>query len=165
MQGRHPERDLIPYLRGELTSLDRKRVDGHLAACARCRDTIEGYRALLADLGRSVPAAPAVHWGRYRAEVRERIERQAPRPAETWRWLRPVPATLAAALVGVLVLVAVQGGSHRIIVKPDTVAFEEMTLGRRLGLLQRYEVVERLDLFEDLDLIQQLDRLSATSES
>ena len=118
------------------------------------------------DLARSAPPAPAVHWGRYRAEVRERIERRTRRPAEAWRWwLRPVPTALAAAVIGVLVMVAVRGGSHRVMVKPEAVAFEEIMLGRRLGLLERYEVLERLDLFEDLDVIQHLDGLSTASQS
>jgi len=60
---------------------------------------------------------------------------------------------------------SVRGGSHRVIVKPDAVSFEEIMLGRRLGLLERYEVLERLDLFEDLDVIQHLDGLSTASES
>jgi hypothetical protein len=120
----------------------------------------------LDDLARSAPPPPAVHWGRYRAEIRERIERRTPRRAEAWRWwLRPVPTTLAAALIGVLVMVAVRGGSHRVTVKPDAVAFEEIMLGPRLGLLERYEVLERLDLLEDLDVIQHLDGLSTASES
>src|SRR6266478_5568389 len=126
MVGRHPERDLVPFLRGELAAADRERVDRHLVACARCRAAAEGYRRLLDDLARSAPLAPAVHWRRYRAEVRERIERRTRRPA---------------------------------------VAFEEIMQGRRLGLLERYEVLERLDLFEDLDVIQHLDGLSTASES
>ena len=166
MVGRHPERDLVPFLRGELAAVDRERVDRHLVACARCRAAAEGYRRLLDDLARSSPLAPAVHWGRYRAEVRERIERRTRRPAVAWRWwLRPVPTALAAALIGALVMVAVRGGSHRVTVKPEAVAFEEIMLGRRLGLLERYEVLERLDLFEDLDVIQHLDGLSTASES
>jgi len=166
MDGRHPEDDLIPYLRGELAAADQERVDRHLVACARCRAATESYRVLLDDLARSAPLAPAVHWGRYRAEVRERIERRTRRRTEAWRWwLRPVPTALAAALIGVLVMVAVQGGRHRVLVRPEAVAFEEIMLGRRLGLLERYDILERLDLFEDLDVIQHLDGLSTTSES
>ena len=166
MDGRHPEDDLIPYLRGELAAADQERVDRHLVACARCRAATGGYRGLLDDLARSAPPAPAVHWGRYRAEVRERIERRTRGRAEAWRWwLQPVPTALAAALIGVLVMFAVRGGSHRVIVKPDAVSFEEIMLGRRLGLLERYDILERLDLFEDLDVIQHLDGLSTTSES
>ena len=76
-----------------------------------------------------------------------------------------MPTALAAALIGVLVMVAIQGGRHRVPVRPEAVAFEEIMLGRRLGLLERYDILERLDLFEDLDVIQHLDGLSTTSES
>src|SRR5260370_11163612 len=144
MVGRHPERDLVPYLRGELAAADRERVDGHLAACARCRAAAEGYRRLLDDLVRSAPLAPAVHWGRYRAEVRERIERRTRRPAVAWQWwLRPVPTALAAALIGVLVMVAVRGGSHRVMVKPEAVPVGEIMLGRQPGPLEPDAGLER----------------------
>jgi anti-sigma factor RsiW len=162
----HPERDIIPYLRGELTGPDRGPVERHLAACADCRGAAEGYRALLEELARSIPAAPVLHPGRYRAEVRERIDRGARRAAAAWRWsLRTVPVALSAALVGVLVMIAAQGGGLRAVGKREAIALEELMLGRRLGLLQRYEVVERLDLLEDFEVIQHLDGLSTTSES
>jgi anti-sigma factor RsiW len=161
----HPGRDIIPYLRGELTEPDRGRVERHLAACVECRVAAHGFRGLLEELARSVPAAPVLHPGRYRAEVRERIDRRARRAAAIWRWsFRSVPAALSAALVGLLVMIAAQGGG-RAVGKREALALEEVMLGRGLSLLQRYEVVERLDLLEDLDVIQQLDGLSATSES
>src|SRR5438445_10782154 len=102
MDGRHPERDLVPYLRGELAAADRERVDRHLVACARCRAATGGYRGLLDDLARSAPPAPAVRWGRYRAAVRERIERRTRRPAEGWSsGIGSVPtAPDAAGVVG-----------------------------------------------------------------
>ncbi len=161
----HPEREIIPYLRGELTAPDRERIDAHLKICADCRRLAETNRRLLENLERSVPAAPEIHWGRYRAELRDKVEQRTGRARGAWRgWLRPAPLALSAALAGVLLLLSVQGAFHHKTVKTDLIAFEEQVLGRRLDLLRRYEVVERLDLLEDFDVIQHLDGLSPTRE-
>lgn len=166
----HPEADLVALLRDELPPRERERVGRHVDACEDCHRALEAHRALLADLARPAPLAPEPHWGRYRAEIREKLERRRRRSAEAWRrWVTwPVPVALSAALVGVLVLVAVQGGVRQrgvgTAAKTNMAALEEIVLGRRLALLQRYEVVERLDLLEDLDVIQHLDGLSAGRE-
>ena len=165
MRPEHAEREIIPYLRGELTAPDRERIDAHLKICADCRREAETSRQLLENLERSVPAPPEIHWGRYRAELRAKVEQRTGRArgARRW-WLRPGPVALSAALAGVVLLLTVQGGFHHETVKTDLIAFEELVLGRRLDLLRRYEVVERLDLLEDFDVIQHLDGLSPTRE-
>lgn len=51
--------DLLDRLDGALPAFRRRRVDGHLEACPRCRTTMEGWRALFAELdglGRLAPA-------------------------------------------------------------------------------------------------------------
>ena len=163
MRPEHPEREIIPYLRGELTAPDRERIDAHLKICGDCRREAEANRWLLENLERSVPAPPEIPWGRYRAELRDKVEQRTGRARGVRRWwLRPAPLALSAALAGVLLLVSVQGGFHHEKVETDLIASEELVLGRRLDLLRRYEVVERLDLLEDFDVIQHLDGLSPT---
>lgn len=76
MQPGHPETEIVPYLRGELNAADRERLTRHLDTCAECRQTASTYQALLEDLSRAIPAPPEVHWGRYRAELRDRLERR-----------------------------------------------------------------------------------------
>jgi len=114
-------------------------------------------RDILDTLARTAPAPPDVHWGRYRAELREKLETR--RARRTW-WRRPVPVALSASLAGVLLFFAVWGG-HRNGTGTDLTALEEAVLGGRLGLLQQYAVVERLDLLEELDVIRNLDGLAA----
>ncbi len=160
----HPETEIVPYLRGELAPADRIRLARHLDDCAECRRTALAYQAILEDLGRAIPAPPDVHWGRYRAELRERLAGRRERTVGVGRWLRPVPLALSAAMAGVLVLLAVQGGVHRDRVKTDPAALEDLVLGRRLELLQRYSLLERLDLLEDYDVIQHLDGLAGPRE-
>ena len=121
---------------------------------------LEQYRDVLDTLARTVPTPPGVHWGRWRAELGEKLEARRQRRAwwRTW-WRRPVPLALSAGLAGVLLFFAVWGG-HQNGTGTDLVALEEAVLGGRLGLLQQYAVVERLDLLEELDVIGNLDRLA-----
>ena len=114
-------------------------------------------RDILDALARTAPAPPDVHWGRYRAELRERLETRRQRRA--W-WRRPVPLALSAGLAGVLLFFAVWGGRENG-TGVDLVTLDEALLGGRLGLLQQYAVVERLYLLEELDVIRNLDPLAA----
>ncbi len=158
---RHPESELVPYVRGELTPPERERVARHLEDCPDCRQDADGLRELLAKLSRSVPVPPAVNWGGYRAELREKLTaRRARRRA--W-WGRPLPLVFSASLAGVVLVLALWSGWHSPSgVEPMTP--EEAVIGRRLGLLQQYPVVERLDLLEEFDVIQHLDQLAGTRE-
>lgn len=118
-------------------------------------------RDILDRLARTVPVAPGVHWGRWRAELGEKLDARRARRAwwRTW-WRRPAPLALAAGLAGVLLVFALWGGRENGI-GADLLTAEDVVLGGRLGLLQQYTVVERLDLLEELDLIGNLDRLAA----
>jgi hypothetical protein len=122
---------------------------------------LEQFRDLLGDLARAVERPPDVHWSRYRAELREKLDARLERRRVWWR--RPVPLALSASLAGVLVvasLVALQSGRQSG-TGADLAAVEEATIGDRLELLQQYRVVEQLDLLEEFDVIRDLDRLTA----
>ena len=158
MRSRHPEAELISYLRGELPLPDREGVARHLEGCADCRRTAEAFQSLLDELERSVPAPPRIHWGHYQVELRARLEAGAQRwrgwRARRWWW--PLPAALFAGLAGALLFLAIQGGLPTD--QPsDLTTFEEVALGSRLDLLRQYTLVERLDLLEDFDVIEELD--------
>src|SRR3990167_1338566 len=95
----HPDTLLIAYLRGELAENDHRSVADHLAACSGCARAAEDFQRILNDLGSSLPQPPQVHWGAYRAELREKLE--ARRRPWGWQWLRrPVPLALSAAAAG-----------------------------------------------------------------
>jgi anti-sigma factor RsiW len=162
MDSRHPETELIAYLKDELEHASRETVAGHLDGCAACRSTLAAFRQLLD--GVAATAAPPVQWARYRAELRLRLEAQAGSRRFTW-WRRPLPmavsAGLAAAVIALIILAPSAWREERRARTAESLnGFEEVVLGTRLDLLRQYPVVERLDLLEDLDVIRQLDGLA-----
>jgi anti-sigma factor RsiW len=154
----HPDTAFVPLLRNELAPAEHARVTAHIAMCPACARSLEETREVLARLGASLPVPPDVHWGEYRAELRERVRaRRAPR--EGWRrFMRPLPLSLSAAAAALLVI-AVQTDFRPGAPASDMAAFEEVVISDRLPLLQQYPVMEQLDLLEDLDIIRQLDSL------
>jgi len=107
MKDVHVDDLLVDHVRGDLDVAERDRVGAHLAVCAECRATRERFAALLTELARTVPAPPPIHWGAYRAELRERLARRRGQAGPVWRWLvQPAPALVAAALVVALVVAA-----------------------------------------------------------
>ena len=153
---RHPESELIALVRGELVGRARDRVASHLASCPDCRATRDQLHRALEALRGGSPEPPPLHWPRYRAELRGKLEARRARGAARpwWRW--PVPLALSAALTGLLLFLAVHGGlSSR--EHPDVVASQEAAIARRLDLLRDYRIVERLELLEDFDILQTLD--------
>jgi anti-sigma factor RsiW len=166
MDTRHPETDLIAYLKDELPPAARDTVARHLEGCAACRETAAAFRALLERLVHG-PAAPPVSWPRYRAELRARLDARAGR--RRWAWGRqPLPVAISMGVATALVVVALLSPSARRD-EPRRPAdhlngFEEVVLGTRLDLLREYPVVEHLDLLENLDVIRQLDGLTGSRE-
>ena len=148
----HPDTELTGYVTDALSPAGRARVAAHLDACADCRRAVEESRTLLASLAAGVPAPPPIDWGRYRADLRARVQAG---PRRAW-WARPMPAVLAAGVATAVLLLAVHGLDRR---PGELAAVEETMLGASLPLLQQYRVVERLDLLEDLEAIRHLDRL------
>ncbi|HSB42110.1 MAG TPA: zf-HC2 domain-containing protein [Methylomirabilota bacterium] len=155
----HVDELLIDHVRGELEGAELRRVDAHLAACAQCRATRERFAHLMAALARTAPPAPPIHWGAYRAQLRERLERRGARGSVIWAWLvRPVPALVAAALVAVLMLAGLPGGL-RAPGAPDPLALDHPGLASHLDMIARLDVVQQLDLLEDWNVIGELDEL------
>ena len=57
---KHPDTDLVPYLRGELPTADRELVARHLEECPDCRQDTEQLRDLLGQLARSIGQPPQI---------------------------------------------------------------------------------------------------------
>ena len=148
---RHPEAEIVAYVREELPAADAARIAAHLEDCPPCRAAAEA-RHILAAL-RATP--PPVDGARYRAEVRARIEARTAGPGWARAW-RPLPLALAAGLAAVALVTALQLAPER---GNGELAMLEPVIGDRLPLLEEYRIVERLDLLEDLDVIRQLDQL------
>lgn len=154
---RHPDNDLVPYLRGELPPAERERVARHLEECPDCKQDTEVLRDLLGNLAHAIGQPPEVSWARYRAELREKLDARRERIA--W-WRRPLPMALSASLAGVLLFVAVWGG-RQISKNGEVIGPDEAVMGQELGLLQDLRTVERLDLLEDLEVLRNLDGLAS----
>jgi anti-sigma factor RsiW len=147
----HPETALVPYARDELAPAERTRVAGHLETCDRCRVALADVRAVLGALA-AAPAPVEPHWGRYRAELRSRVQRAR---TPHW-WLRPAPIAVSAGLAAALLLFTLRPTP---VEKPATTLsqLEETTLGARLDMLEHYDVVSRLDMLDAMEEIRQLD--------
>ena len=70
----------------------------------------DDFKDLIAELRRTAPEPPPVHWGAYRAELREKLERRGSRGWTGWSWrLRPIQAAVAAGFVAVLIYIGLPG--------------------------------------------------------
>jgi anti-sigma factor RsiW len=160
---RHPETELLPYLRGELRGEEQEAVSRHLHECASCRLSLEETRGVLEALCAERPAPPEPDWRRYRVELRGKLaERSAPR----WRWRPPrfVPVAATAAVAALALVLVLRPGAPPLSSSDDLPPFQEVAIGSHLDLLRDYSVVENLDLLEDLDVVQDLDALSPSSD-
>jgi anti-sigma factor RsiW len=163
---RHVELELMPYLRGELAGAEREAVEAHLAACEHCRRERDAFADIVGELRRSGPEPPPVHWGRWRAELRGRLER--PRG---WRWwARPLPAVLSLGVASALLAVVWLGIGR--VTPPENVASAppavapapQTTLVEASDPLLGQPLAAQIELLEDLDVIVQLDNLAPGQE-
>ena len=120
------------------------------------------FKDVIAELRRSVPEPPPVHWGAYRAELREKLERGERRGWAWWsRPLRPFQMAVAASFVAVLVYIGLPGHGQ---IPNDTAMMENAILASRLDVIADLDVVQKLDLLEDLDVIERLGSPPARDE-
>src|SRR3984957_5143392 len=174
MAGIHPETELIPYLRGDLSADERARVGAHLEGCAQCRQSAEASSALLSNLAQVVEGVRDPDWTEYRGELKRKLRAsQASSATMRGRLQRmredlrlPVfggwpSMAIGAAAVAVLAIAIVM---HRGSGNPPAPGVDQLELQQELsstdvGLLANYHVVENLDLLENYDVIEHLDEL------
>jgi anti-sigma factor RsiW len=170
MAAKHPETELVPYLRGGLGADRHALVEQHLDQCAQCRASAESASAILSQLSAAVEAVPAPDWVAYRADLRRKLLTAQSVPAAARGRLRPSVFRLptfgwpsiaigAAAAMLAIVLVMHRGGNVQ---APGVDQLELQTDigGADVGLLANYRVVEHLDLLENYDVIEHLDELA-----
>ena len=168
----HPETELVPYLRNELSGDERRLVEEHLDQCAQCRESAMSLRLLI-----------NCHSSRQRLKLCRRPIGWRIAPICDANYLPPVPNLLTredAATVHVpiasfrLALVGdgASGGcnardhpghaSRLRFQTPGVDQLEQQTdIGSAdVGLLANYRVVEHLDLLENYDVIEHLDELA-----
>jgi hypothetical protein len=120
------------------------------------------FKDVIAELRRTAPEPPPVHWGAYRAELREKLERGGSRG---WAWrsrpLHPFQMAAAASFVAVLVYIGLPGHGQ---IPNDPALMENPILASRLDVIADLDVVQKLDLLEDFDVIERLDSLPTRGE-
>lgn len=122
----------------------------------------EEFKDVIAELRRTAPEPPPVHWGAYRAELREKLERRGSRAWGGWTWrLRPFQMAVAASFVAVLVYIGLPGHGQ---IPSETAMLDNTILASRLDVIAELDVVQKLDVLEDLDVIERLDTLPARRE-
>ena len=120
------------------------------------------FKAVIDELRRSAPEPPPVHWGAYRVELREKLERRRGRAWAGWTWRqRPAQVAIAAGFLAVLVYIGLPGYSS---MPSDPALMENVVLASRLDMIDQLEVVQKLDLLEDFDVIKNLDSLPRRRE-
>jgi len=142
--GRHIAERLQPYLNGTLAGKEREEAEGHLAACASCRDE----RDLLAEgLGVLRPLPIFEPRAGFAAMVALNA-RDSRKPFA--RWLRWSLGSLALAGAAGLVLV---------VATPKQQHTDEAMLAQRLELFEDMTVMQNQQALEDLDVVEVLDKL------
>jgi hypothetical protein len=126
------------------------------------RQPEDEFQDIITELRRTAPEPPPVHWGAYRAELREKLEQRRGRAWAGWTWrVRPVQVAIAAGFVAVLVYIGLPGYTT---LPTDPALMENAVLATRLDMIDHLEVVQKLDLLEDFDVIKSLDSLPPRGE-
>jgi len=167
MVANHPETELIPYLRGELSADEHAWVGQHLKQCAQCREWADSSSTILSQVARAIDGVPTPDWSKYRAELRRRLRAvETGRTGVRWRWSRlPIftwpSMALGAAVVALLAIVLVvhRGAGGPVAPGVDQLDLQQELSSADVGLLVNYRVVEHLDLLENYDVIEHLDEL------
>ncbi len=160
----HPETEIVPYLRGELTADERARVGAHLEGCALCRATADASSAILSNLAGVVDDVRDPDWAVYRGELRRKLrDAQESRGRVSARW--PIfgwpSMAMGAVAVAVLAFAIVMHRGAAGVPAPevDQLELQQELSSTDVGLLANYHVVEHLDLLENYDVIEHLDEL------
>jgi anti-sigma factor RsiW len=174
MAANHPEIELIPYLRGELSADERARVGAHLEECAQCRDFAEASSAILSNLARVVDNVREPDWASYRGELKRKLRASRAGDAGVrgkWRWRRadvrlpafgwPSMAMGAVAVAVLAIAIVTHRGPGGSVPAPgvDQLDLQQDLSSADVGLLANYHVVEHLDLLENYDVIEHLDEV------
>ena len=120
------------------------------------------FKDVIAELRRTAPEPPPVHWGAYRADLRDKLERSGTRGWAGWsRPLRPFQMAVAASFISMLVYMGLPGHGQ---IPNDPALIENSILASRFDAIAHLDVVQKLDLLEDLDVIERLDSLPTRRE-
>ena len=144
---------------GELTATARSRVEAHLADCPACASRLAELRGALTllDQHQELEISDGFDAG-FRRKLAA-TGQQEPVSRRHW-WRLPALATLAAAGLAAVIVVALHRGEVPGEPSPSPpLALADLALVTRLELLQDFEVVNNLDALEDFAVVSQLHEL------
>jgi anti-sigma factor RsiW len=161
----HPETEIVPYLRGELSADERARVRAHLDECAQCRESAQASSAILSNLAQVVDDVREPDWALYRSELKRKLRDAQTARGRRWadfqrpllRW--PSMAIGAAAVAVLAIAIVMHRGAGTQAPGVDQLEMEQELSSADVGMLANYPVVEHLDLLENYDVIEHLDEL------
>ena len=162
----HPETELVPFLREELSADEHARVRRHLDDCEHCRNSMNELAATMRRVSARLEELPTPEWSAYRRELRLKLAARTERRASWWRpalaWTSLATAGLAAAALALVLWT--RPPSTGIAPGVDQLAMESPETVD-VGLLRNYGMVEKLDLLENYDVIEHLDELPPAEQS
>jgi anti-sigma factor RsiW len=147
------EADLVLYYYGDASDDDRRRVEQHLSACARCSRFLNDLRGLLPQMAAKTEL-PDNFWNDYYREMVQKLDVERQRKS-WWRNLLPdfsgwaVPA-FGTAMVLVLA-VTMMFGEGDWSVGPAEQAEEELMIPQEI-----LSDSSRLEFFKSLDMLESL---------
>jgi anti-sigma factor RsiW len=174
MSATHPETNLIPYLRGELSGRELARTAAHLDGCAICRAQIDDLARTLKLIERQLEEIPTPDWSAYRVELRRKLAERVDRPPHRWLPRFAWGSFATAGLVAAVALVTMRALHRRTAQLQSSVAplalaeLDPDVIGHTsLGLLRDYPMVERLDMLanDNYDVIEHLDELAPPAQT
>jgi anti-sigma factor RsiW len=154
----HPERALVPYVRGQLGPDESEGVRLHLEGCTACRVEAASLLATFEEVSARIEELPKPEWIAYRSELRRKLDARHFRSRRRWRFGIASLTAAGAAVAATLLLVA--RPPTQAVPPVEELALEQQLGSNDLGLLRNYPVVERLDLLENYDVIEHLNELS-----
>jgi hypothetical protein len=149
------EEDLVLYYYGDGTVDERRRVENHMAGCARCRHFLTDLGGLLPQMAKPKEMPPSF-WDNYYREMTEKLAAERERKV-WWRnwfapmnmWLVPVCGTAAVAVLAVTLVMGKNNWSS----EPKQI--EAAIPQEILADSKELEFLNSLDMLEELRTLEQ----------
>jgi hypothetical protein len=161
MSAKHPEINLLPFLRRELSGREQARTASHLEGCTICRMQAETLARTMQIVAQQIKELPAPDWAAYRSELRRRCTAREARLSHSWQPIF-VGGGLIAAGIAAVALVTLTAMNHRNQGAPTEPEMLALADAPDVGLLRNYPMVERMEMLQsdNYEIIEQLDQLA-----
>jgi anti-sigma factor RsiW len=153
------KREFTAWCDGELSRRETERVERHLAACAACSAYAQSLSAAIRWQRQALPHVTAVGdhecaplQAKLRRALAAEIEPRA--QGQFWSWIfRPVTIATAAAMIAIVVLFSVLGGTNAVLI-PLGVKAPPVAISSEPDLFANYQLIQHLDAMENFDTVE-----------